>query len=189
MLVCMRKPVCKLWNLPQEIEEHPDEWGMSQKETCQGPGVWKGGTEVCGARERSKRGELLEKGPMKEVVTSQKGKAVLLSPPTLAPVGFSHFCTHDQSFATGWAFSSFSMSQLWLRLEGVCAHSETLHTCWKTLCQPNRIKCNVSFWWNPKHRMHNLLWNITDAHNSAGFSPAQAANVLKARQWMPQTDH
>lgn len=62
-----------------------------------GNGVLKSVGHERGASEVSSS----RKGPMKEVVTSQKGKAVLLSPPTLAPVGFSHFCTHDQSFATG----------------------------------------------------------------------------------------
>lgn len=95
-----------------------------------------------------------KKGSIKEEITSLKGKAVLLSPPTPGPVGFSHFCTHHQSSASGLAFSSFGMSQLWLRLGGVCVHSETLHrgrfslVCWLTPAEKhsaNLTEYNVSF--------------------------------------------
>lgn len=69
---------------------------MSQRETQKGPGIWRGDTEDCGALETSRPGELSGKRPIKEEITSLKGKAVLLSPPTPGPVGFSHFCTHQR---------------------------------------------------------------------------------------------
>lgn len=105
------------------------------------------------ALEISKPGELIRKGPIKEERTSPKGKAVLLSPPTPGPRGVSHLCTHHLSYASGLAFSSFSMSQLWFKAgRWVCTSkvssqrkiltSVLAHTCWKTPCPSNRIiKC------------------------------------------------
>lgn len=102
--------------------------GVSQKESREGPGIWKRDAEVCGALEMSEPESSARKPPIKEELTSLKGKAVLLSPPTLGPVGFAHFCTHHQSFAPGLAFRSLSVSQLWVGLGSMCVHSETVYT-------------------------------------------------------------
>lgn len=101
--------------------------GVSQKETREDPGIWKGDAEVCGVLEMRELGSSARKPPKKEELTSLKRKAVLLSPPTPGPVGSAHFCTH-QSFAPGLAFSSLSVSQLWVGLGSTCVHSETVHT-------------------------------------------------------------
>lgn len=103
--------------------------GVSQEETWGGPGIWKGDAEVCRALEMSEPESSAGKPPIKEELTSLEGKAVLLSPPTLGPVGFAHFRTHHPSFAPGLAFSSFSVSQLRVGLGNVRAHShQTVHT-------------------------------------------------------------
>lgn len=109
----------------------------------------------------SQPGELREKTLIEEETPPLKGKAVLLSPPTPPPVGFSHFYTNHLSFESG--FSRFSVSQLWLRPEGVCAHSESLHTvrfplgCWLTPAgkhsHSDKIKCFLLM----KSKTHNLL--------------------------------
>lgn len=150
MLVSMRKPVCKLWNPPQETEKHPDEWGVSGGDMGRPWHMERGCWGLRGIGDE-RAGELSQE-------TTNRGRAnisgrktsLAVSPPTPGPVGFAHFRTHHPSFAPELAFSSFTVSQLRVGLGNVRAHShQTVHTGrlplvrWVTPAEKHsaRVKC------------------------------------------------